>query len=223
MNKKVEIDPSWFDLLESEFNKEYFEQLRHFIRAEYRSKIIYPPANFLFNAFNTTPVQNVKVVIVGQDPYHGEGQAHGLCFSVQDGIKYPPSLLNIFKEIKTDIGKRIPESGNLQHWADQGVLLLNSTLTVIANKANSHKESDWSLFTDRAIQLLSQKRNDIVFLLWGAYAHKKEDLIDKNNNHLILKTVHPSPLSAYNGFFGCRHFSLTNRYLQKNGHNAIEW
>ena len=223
MKKQIDIEKSWSHLLNQEFKKEYFLDLKEFVREQYQSNVIYPKANRIFNAFNSTPVENVKVVIIGQDPYHGEGQAHGLCFSVPEGIKSPPSLVNIFKELKTDINKEIPSSGYLQHWAEQGVLLLNSTLTVVANKANSHKNSNWSIFTDRAIELLSHHRQNIVFMLWGNFAHKKEDLINKNNNHLILKTVHPSPLSAYNGFFGSKHFSKANDYLLKNGYSSIEW
>ena len=223
MKKQIDIEKSWSHLLNQEFKKEYFLDLKEFVREQYQSNVIYPKANRIFNAFNSTPVENVKVVIIGQDPYHGEGQAHGLCFSVPEGIKSPPSLVNIFKELKTDINKEIPSSGYLQHWAEQGVLLLNSTLTVVANKANSHKNSNWSIFTDRAIELLSHDRQNLVFMLWGNFAHKKEDLINKNNNHLILKTVHPSPLSAYNGFFGSKHFSKANDYLLKNGYSSIEW
>jgi len=223
MSKQIDIEDSWFKLLKDEFNKEYFSKLKTFIRKEYQNKTIYPPANLIFNAFNLTPASDVKVVIIGQDPYHGEEQAHGLCFSVPSGIKIPPSLVNIFKEINSDIGGDIPKSGNLEYWAKQGILLLNSTLTVVANKANSHKNSEWTTFTDRAIKLLSDKHQSIVFLLWGNYAHKKEDIINANNNHLILKTVHPSPLSAYNGFFGCKHFSKTNIYLEKNGISGIKW
>ncbi len=223
MAKEINIEKSWLKLLGDEFNKEYFSKLKVFIREEYNSKTIYPQANLIFNAFNLTPVENVRVVIIGQDPYHGEHQAHGLCFSVSDGIKHPPSLMNIFKELKSDTKKYIPESGNLENWARQGVLLLNSTLTVISNKANSHKDSGWRVFSDKCIELLSNNRRDIVFLLWGNYAHKKEELINKDNNHLILKTVHPSPLSAYNGFFGCKHFSKTNNYLADNGYNPIKW
>ena len=221
--KQVNIEKSWFRLLQKEFEKDYFLDLKEFIRQEYMSKTVYPKANAIFNAFNSTPVDSVKVVIIGQDPYHGKGQADGLCFSVPENVKCPPSLVNIFKELNADVNKAVPISGNLQHWADQGVLLLNSTLTVVANNANSHKDSNWGVFTDRAIELLSNYKNNIVFLLWGNFAHKKEKLINKNNNHLILKTVHPSPLSAYNGFFGCKHFSKANDYLLKNGEDAVEW
>ncbi|MAR29678.1 MAG: uracil-DNA glycosylase [Candidatus Marinimicrobia bacterium] len=221
--KQVNIEKSWFRLLQKEFEKDYFLDLKEFIRHEYMSKTVYPKASAIFNAFNSTPVDSVKVVIIGQDPYHGKGQADGLCFSVPENVKCPPSLVNIFKELNADVNKAVPISGNLQHWADQGVLLLNSTLTVVANNANSHKDSNWGVFTDRAIELLSNYKNNIVFLLWGNFAHKKEKLINKNNNHLILKTVHPSPLSAYNGFFGCKHFSKANDYLLKNGEDAVEW
>ena len=223
MSKQVDIEQSWLNLLEDEFNKEYFILLKELVKSEYNTKTIYPPRKLIFNAFNSTPVDQVRVVIIGQDPYHGSNQAHGLCFSVPEGIKPPPSLMNIFKELNTDTGKTIPSSGNLQGWAKQGVLLLNSTLTVEADKANSHKDSGWRIFTDKSIELLSNNRHNIVFLLWGSYAHKKEELINKNNNHLILKTVHPSPLSAYNGFFGCNHFSKANNYLKKNGYNIIKW
>ena len=223
MNKQVDIEKSWFELLQDEFNQEYFISLKKFIRLEYKTKTIYPPPELIFNAFNSTPVDQVRVVIIGQDPYHGKKQAHGLCFSVSEGVKPPPSLVNIFKELYSDIGKEIPLSGNLADWARQGVLLFNSTLTVVANKANSHKDSGWGIFTDKAIELLSDNRNNIVFLLWGSYAHKKEELLNKNNNHLILKTVHPSPLSAYNGFFGCKHFSKTNDFLKNHGYASIAW
>jgi len=223
MKKEIIIEKSWFNLLKDEFDKDYFIQLKEFVRREYQSKSVYPSGKLIFNAFNSTPVDNVRVVIVGQDPYHGSEQAHGLCFSVPKGIKPPPSLVNIFKEISSDIGGDIPESGNLDRWAKQGVLLLNSTLTVVANKANSHKKSGWTIFTDTAIKLLSNKTKHIVFLLWGNYAHEKEELINKSNHHLILKTVHPSPLSAYNGFFGCKHFSKTNNHLEEQGYSAIKW
>ena len=223
MSQEIKIEQSWLALLRKEFDKKYFKELRSFIREEYKNKTIYPPASLIFNSFNLTAVENVKVVIIGQDPYHGEGQAHGLCFSVPEGIKPPPSLMNIFKELKADLGIDINKVGSLESWAKQGVLLLNSTLTVVANKANSHKNSGWQKFSDKCIELLSDNRKGIVFLLWGSFAHKKTDLINKENNHLILKTVHPSPLSAYNGFLGCKHFSKTNDYLIKNGYKPIEW
>ena len=222
MIKKVEIEPSWYSLLEDEFNKEYFIKLREFIKEEYSTKTVYPRGRDIFSAFNSTPVDHVKAVIIGQDPYHGPGQAHGLCFSVPDGIKKPPSLVNIFKEISDDIGCDIPDSGNLKKWTREGVLLLNSSLSVIAGKANSHKDCGWEQFTNSAISKLSSIKKNIVFLLWGNYAIKKEDLIDKDR-HLILKTVHPSPLSAYNGFFGCKHFSKTNEYLSHYNKTQVNW
>ena len=223
MSEAVNIEKSWLELLGDEFSKEYFTTLKEFVRQEYEAKTIYPSGNLIFNAYNLTPVDEVKVVIIGQDPYHGEGQAHGLCFSVPDNVKIPPSLMNIFKELKSDVGLEMPLSGNLERWSRQGVLLLNSTLTVISGKANAHKDAGWSIFTDQTIRLLSNKSKNIVFLLWGNYAHQKECLINKENGHLVLKTVHPSPLSAYNGFFGCRHFSKTNEYLSENGRKIIKW
>ena len=220
--KKVEIEESWYNLLKGEFDKEYFTKIRLNVKQSYKEKTIFPPAPLIFNAFNLTPLKAVKVVIVGQDPYHGEGQAHGLSFSVPKGTRIPPSLLNIYKEIKTDLNKAIPNHGFLEHWAKQGVLLLNSVLTVEKSKANSHKNMGWETFTESAINLLSKKKKNIVFLLWGSYAHKKEAFIDKKNN-LILKAPHPSPLSAYTGFFGCKHFSKTNQYLKKNHIKEINW
>ena len=220
--KTVEIEASWYSLLENEFNKDYFLKLREFVKKKYKEKIIFPPAKLIFNTFNLTPVNKVKVIIIGQDPYHGKGQAHGLAFSVPKGVKIPPSLINIYKELKEDIGKKMPSHGFLQDWAKQGVLLLNSTLTVESGKANSHKNIGWEKFTESVIQLISKKRNNLVFLLWGNYAHKKEIFID-SNKHLILKSVHPSPLSAYNGFFGNKHFSKTNKYLKENNIGEINW
>jgi len=220
--KKVEIDQSWYSLLEHEFTKEYFNKLRTFIKLEYKQKNIFPPAKLIFNAFNLTSVNKVKVVVIGQDPYHGEGQANGLAFSVSKGIKIPPSLLNIYKELKSDINKDMPNNGCLEAWAKQGVLLLNSVLTVQSGKANSHKGIGWEKFTENIISLISKKKTNLVFLLWGNYAHKKENLIE-SNNHLILKSVHPSPLSAYNGFFGSKHFSKTNKFLKKNNIKEILW
>ena len=220
--KKIEIEQSWYSLLENEFKKDYFHQIRHFIKEEYRTKTIFPPAKLIFNAFNLTPVNKTKVIIVGQDPYHRQGQAHGLSFSVPEGIKIPPSLLNIYKELKEDINKEIPNYGFLESWAKQGVLLLNSVLTVQSGKPNSHKNIGWEKFTGNVISLISQKKTNLVFLLWGNYAHKKEFFIN-SNNHLILKTVHPSPLSAYNGFFGSKHFSKTNNFLKKNNIKEILW
>ena len=220
--KKVDIEPSWYNLLENEFEKEYFNNLRKIVKNEYVNKKIFPPSNLIFNAFNLTPVEKVKVIIIGQDPYHGEGQAHGLSFSVPKGIKIPPSLLNIYKELKTDIGKTVPKNGLLEDWAKQGVLLLNSVLTVEFGKANSHKNVGWEEFTEATINLISKKKENLVFLLWGNYAHKKEVFINPNK-HLILKSVHPSPLSAYNGFFGSKHFSKTNNFLRKNNIKEILW
>ena len=219
--KKVQIEDSWHNLLENEFNKDYFSKIIIFVKEAYKNKNIFPPPSMIFNAFNLTPIKKVKVVIIGQDPYHGEGQAHGLSFSVPKGIKVPPSLLNIYKELKEDINKKIPNDGCLENWATQGVLLLNSVLTVESGKPNSHKNIGWEKFTEAIISILSKKKN-IVFLLWGNYAHKKEDFIDSNNN-LILKASHPSPLSAYAGFFGCKHFSKTNNYLKKMNIKEIEW
>ena len=220
--KRVEIEESWYSLLEDEFNKDYFKKIRSFIRKEYKNKIIFPPPKLIFNAFNLTPVNKVKVVIIGQDPYHGKGQAHGLAFSVPKDIKIPPSLLNIYKELKEDINKDIPNHGFLKGWAEQGVLLLNSVLTVESRKANSHKNIGWEKFSESLITLISKKREKLVFLLWGNSAHKKEEFI-YDNHHLILKSVHPSPLSAYNGFFGCKHFSKTNNFLKKNNIKEVLW
>ena len=220
--KKVDIEPSWYNLLENEFEKKYFTNLRGFIKNEYSTKVIFPPPKLIFNAFNLTPANKVKVIIIGQDPYHGEGQAHGLSFSVPTGIKIPPSLMNIYKELNTDVNKSIPSHGLLENWASQGVLLLNSVLTVESGKANSHKNIGWEKFTESVISLISKKKESLVFLLWGNYAHKKEDFIE-SNNHLILKSVHPSPLSAYNGFFGSKHFSKANNFLKKNNIKEIVW
>ena len=218
----VKIDPTWLPLLQEEFDKPYFAQLTNFVRQEYATKTIYPEGKNIFNAFNLCPFSNIKVVILGQDPYHEPGQAHGLCFSVQDGIAFPPSLQNIFKEISSDLGVPIPTSGNLERWARQGVFLLNSILTVEAHKAASHSGKGWEIFTDRVIEIVSQNADHVVFMLWGNYAKNKGKVID-TNKHLILNTVHPSPLSVYRGFFGCKHFSKANEYLVKNGKTAIEW
>jgi uracil-DNA glycosylase len=218
----VQIRHCWKDILNDEFAKDYFIRLVNFVKKEYRTAQIYPPGKFIFNAFDKCGFNDVKVVILGQDPYHGPGQAHGLCFSVNDGIPKPPSLLNIFKEIKDDIGTPVPESGNLERWAEQGILLLNATLTVRANQAGSHQNKGWEIFTDAAVKQLSEKKEGIVFLLWGAYAQRKGALID-TQKHYILKSAHPSPLSSYQGFFGCRHFSKTNEILLKNGKSAILW
>ena len=218
----VKIDKSWYDELSSEFDKEYFLQLRNFIHLEYKTKIIYPQAKNIFAAFDLCPFDSVKLVIIGQDPYHEPGQAHGLCFSVQDGCLLPPSLKNIYKEIETDLGKQMPFSGDLSRWARQGVLLLNATLTVEAHKAGSHQNKGWEEFTDKVIEILSNKKENLVFMLWGSYAQKKGSVID-NKKHLVLKAVHPSPLSAYRGFFGSKHFSQANNYLISKGIEPIDW
>lgn len=218
----VKIEQSWKDQLKDEFEKDYFVKLTDFVRVEYKTKQIFPPARLIFNAFEHTPFDKVKVVILGQDPYHNDGQAHGLSFSVPDGIPAPPSLVNIFKEINRDLGIPVPRSGNLTRWANQGVLLLNATLTVQAHMAGSHQKKGWEAFTDAAIHHLAEKRENLVFILWGAYAQKKASFIDPNK-HLVLRSVHPSPLSAYNGFFGNSHFSTTNKYLQSKGIAPIEW
>lgn len=218
----VKIEPSWKKQLQEEFEKPYFSSLTDFVREEYASTTIYPPANLIFNAFDQCPFDQVKVVILGQDPYHGPGQAHGLCFSVNDGVRFPPSLLNIFKEIERDLQIPIPKTGNLEHWAKQGVLLLNATLTVRATMAGSHQKKGWEQFTDTVIEKLSRERQNIVFMLWGAYAQKKGAVIDKSK-HLVLEAVHPSPLSAHRGFIGCGHFGMANRYLIDNNINPINW
>lgn len=220
--KDVQIEPGWEEVLQSEFEKPYFAKLREWVKEEYKSKIIYPPAKLIFNAFDSCPFDNVKVVILGQDPYHGPGQAHGLCFSVNDGVPFPPSLQNIFKEIADDLQKPIPKSGNLTRLANQGVLLLNATLTVQKDKAGSHQNKGWEEFTDAAIRILAEKKTNIVFLLWGSFAGKKETLITPNK-HLVLKSAHPSPLSAYRGFLGNKHFSKTNEYLISQGKEPIDW
>lgn len=217
----VKIEQSWKEQLQNEFEKDYFVKLTEFVRQEYTTKKVFPPAKLIFNAFEHTPFDKVKVVILGQDPYHNDGQAHGLSFSVPDGIRTPPSLINIFKEINDDLGIPVPASGNLTRWADQGVLLLNATLTVEAHKAGSHQNKGWEKFTDAAIARLNDERENIVFLLWGAYAQKKAAFID-TEKHLVLKAPHPSPL-ARGGFFGNRHFSLANDYLESKGSSPINW
>lgn len=216
------IEESWKILLWDEFQSGYFRELKQFLVEERQKFTVYPPGPLIFNAFTHTPFETVKVVILGQDPYHGKGQAHGLCFSVPEKMAQPPSLVNIFKEIHEDIGTPIPGSGNLERWADQGVLLLNATLTVRANQAGSHQNRGWEQFTGHIIRLISERKNHVVFLLWGRYAQAKEYLID-TSRHLILKAAHPSPFSAHNGFFGCRHFSKTNQYLKKYGIEPIQW
>ncbi|PKP04434.1 MAG: uracil-DNA glycosylase [Bacteroidetes bacterium HGW-Bacteroidetes-9] len=217
-----QIDEEWKEILTDEFQKPYFEVLKDFLVNERNRYIVYPPGPKIFEAFNRTPYSKVKIVLLGQDPYHGPGQAHGLCFSVPEGIIFPPSLQNILKELEADLGYPYPKSGNLSAWADQGVLLINATLTVRANMAGSHQGKGWELFTDAVIKKLSEDRNGLVFLLWGRYAQNKKVLIDQNK-HFILEAPHPSPLSVYRGFFGCRHFSKANQWLEKNGKIPVDW
>ena len=216
------ISNDWLSPLEEEFGKEYYKKLYQTVNEEYKTHVIYPPADDLFNAFHFTPLHEVKVVILGQDPYHNEGQAHGLCFSVQKGVEIPPSLLNIYKELQDDLNCTMPSSGYLKKWADQGVLLLNTVLTVRAHEANSHKGIGWEEFTDAAIRILNEQDRPIVFMLWGSNAREKKKMLN-NPKHLILEAPHPSPLSAYRGFFGCRHFSKCNAFLIKNGLDPIDW
>lgn len=218
----VKIESSWKEALNREFEKDYFGNLVNFVKEEYRTKTVYPPAGLIFNAFNLCPFPNIKAVLIGQDPYHGHGQAHGLCFSVRDGIDFPPSLINIFKEIKSDLGTGTPGSGNLERWAKQGVLLLNATLTVLAHQAGSHQKRGWEEFTDAVISLVNTEKENVVFMLWGAYAQKKGESIDRRK-HLVLESVHPSPLSASRGFFGNKHFSKCNDYLIRNNIAPIDW
>lgn len=218
----VRLEASWKSQLQEEFEKPYFQRLAEFVRSEYATKTVYPPPKRIFAALESVPFDRVRAVVLGQDPYHGPGQAHGLCFSVPDGVPKPPSLQNIFKEIRDDLGLPIPESGNLQHWADQGVLLLNATLTVVGGQAGSHQGKGWEEFTDAVVKKLNEHREGLVFLLWGAYAQKKGAHIDRKK-HLVLEAPHPSPLSAHNGFFGCRHFSKTNTYLAHKGEAPIAW
>lgn len=218
----VRIAPEWGELLAPEFDKPYFEKLTDFVRSEYSRGTVYPAPSNIFRALDKCLPDNIKVVIIGQDPYHGEGQANGLCFSVNEGVPLPPSLRNIFKEIHDDLGKPIPTSGNLDRWAEQGVLLLNATLTVRAHEAASHSKRGWEEFTDAVVRTISQMRTGVVYMLWGAYAQRKGASIDSANN-LVLKCAHPSPLSAYNGFFGCRHFSQANAYLASQGKSEIDW
>jgi uracil-DNA glycosylase len=218
----VKIETTWKAKLKDEFEKRYFIQLAEFVKEEYKTKSIYPPGGLIFNAFNLCPFQNIKAVILGQDPYHGPGQAHGLCFSVRDGVDFPPSLVNIFKEIELDLGLKKPSSGNLERWASQGVLMLNATLTVRAHQAGSHQKKGWEEFTDSVIAILNNEKQNIVFFLWGAYAQKKGESIDRSK-HLVLESVHPSPLSASRGFFGNKHFSKCNNYLVENGIEPIDW
>ena len=218
----VRIEESWKRELATEFEKQYFADLTDFVRNEYAATTVYPPAKLIFNAFDHCPFDKVKVVIIGQDPYHGAGQANGLCFSVNKGITMPPSLVNIFKEIAADTGKPMPTDGDLTRWSDQGVLLLNATLTVRAASAGSHQNKGWEQFTDSVIRILAEKRDNIVFILWGSYAQKKGAFIDRSR-HLVLTSPHPSPLSAYHGFFGNKHFSRANEYLVAHGETPIEW
>lgn len=218
----VKIAPSWQAHLESEFQKNYFQNLIEFVKNERSKYEIYPPAPLYFNAFKQCSFDDVRVVILGQDPYHGEGQANGLSFSVNDGVPFPPSLKNIFKEIADDLGKPIPQTGNLERWAKQGVLLLNATLTVRAKTAGSHQNRGWEEFTDAVIRLISETKENIVFMLWGSYAQKKGIIID-SQKHCILSSAHPSPFSVHRGFFGNKHFSKANTYLKENGKEEIEW
>ncbi len=219
---EVKIEPSWKAALAEEFEKPYFKELATFVRNEYLSKKVYPPAKFVFHAFELCPFDAVKVVILGQDPYHGPGQAHGLSFSVREGIRMPPSLQNIYKEIADDVGGEIPNHGNLEHWAAQGVLLLNATLTVRASAAGSHQNKGWETFTDAVIKTISDTKESVVFILWGNYARAKKALIDMSK-HCIIESPHPSPFSAQHGFFGSRPFSKTNEYLKSNGKEPIAW
>ena len=218
----VKIEPSWGSRLNGEFEAPYFQQLTDFVKQEYRQWACYPPGNQIFNAFNLCPFNAVKVVIIGQDPYHEPGQAEGLCFSVADGVRFPPSLQNIFKEIESDLGRPQPSSGSLRRWAEQGVLLLNATLTVRAHQAASHAGHGWETFTDAAIRALAEEREHLVFMLWGSYAQKKGAFINRSR-HLVLSSAHPSPLSAYRGFFGNHHFSRANDYLGQHGETPIVW
>ena len=218
----VKIESSWKESLQQEFEKDYFANLVGFVKKEYSTQTVYPPAGLIFNAFNLCPFSSVKVVLIGQDPYHGQGQAHGLCFSVRDSVEFPPSLINIFKEIELDIGINRPRSGNLERWAKQGVLLLNATLTVRAHQAGSHQRKGWEEFTDAVISLINNKKENIVFMLWGAYAQKKGENINRQK-HFVLESVHPSPLSASRGFFGNKHFSKCNNYLIEKGITPVDW
>jgi uracil-DNA glycosylase len=218
----VKIELSWKKRLSDEFNEPYFIGLTDFVRREYASQQIFPPGKLIFHAFDQSPFDQTKVVILGQDPYHGPGQAHGLCFSVPDGVDLPPSLQNIFREISQDLGIPAPTSGNLDRWASQGVLLLNATLTVQANRAGSHQNHGWERFTDRVIRLLAEEKEHLVFMLWGSFAQKKGEFIDRTR-HLVLTSPHPSPLSSYRGFFGNKHFSRTNQYLESHGIAPVKW
>ncbi len=221
-NMDVKIEESWKTRLKGEFQRPYFEDLVDFVKTEYRSKTIYPPGPLIFNAFNKCSFDALKVVIIGQDPYHGAEQAHGLCFSVRDSVVFPPSLINIFKEIHNDLGIPVPNSGNLERWAGQGVLLLNATLTVRAHQAGSHQNKGWEQFTDAVIEVAATQKEHLVFLLWGAYAQKKAAVVNRSR-HLVLESAHPSPLSASHGFFGNHHFSQANTYLRTHNLTSINW
>ncbi len=216
------ITGEWLEALSGEFHKDYYRKLYRFVNEEYRTRRVFPPAGDIFNAFHYTPLSEVRVVILGQDPYHNDGQAHGLCFSVQPQVEIPPSLVNIYKELETDLGCRVPSHGCLTKWAKQGVLLLNTVLTVRAHQAFSHQGQGWEQFTDEVIRVLNRQNRPIVFLLWGSPAQKKAAMLN-NPNHLVLKAPHPSPLSAYRGFFGCKHFSQTNQFLQAHGLEPVDW
>ncbi len=218
----VKIADSWKKRLQEEFSKAYFKELVDFVKTEYNNHKVFPKGRHIFNAFEHCSFANLKVVIIGQDPYHGERQANGLCFSVNDGIKMPPSLVNIFKEIKDDLGKDFPENGNLERWAKQGVLLLNATLTVRAHSPGSHQNKGWEEFTDAVIKIISEQKDGVVFLLWGSYAQRKGEIIDKTR-HKVLSSAHPSPFAANRGFFGNKHFSKTNNYLKERGLTPIDW
>lgn len=218
----VELEASWQEMLKDEFSKPYFEQLMEFVKDEYKNHIVFPPSKLIFSAFEHTPFTQTKVVILGQDPYHGIGQAHGLSFSVNDGVDFPPSLYNIFKEMKTDLGKSAPFSGNLNNWASQGVLMLNATLTVRANTPGSHQNKGWEQFTDAVIQKINDQKSNVVFILWGKFAQKKGSFINKNK-HYVIESAHPSPLSAYQGFYGSRPFSKTNEFLKSKNIEEIDW
>ncbi|MBR5197690.1 MAG: uracil-DNA glycosylase [Alistipes sp.] len=218
----VRIAEDWKEILSEEFSKPYFEELVAFVKQEYASGLVYPAGRNIFRAFDKCPFERLKVVIIGQDPYHGEGQANGLCFSVNEGVPFPPSLQNILKEVFDDVGKPVPASGELDRWAEQGVLLLNSVLTVRAQSAASHAGRGWEQFTDAVVRAIAERKQGVVYMLWGNYAQRKGAIADPTKN-LILKAVHPSPLSAYRGFFGCRHFSATNAYLVSQGKEPIEW
>ena len=219
---QVKIEESWRQRLQSEFDKEYFEQLTEFVRQEYQQATVYPPGPLIFNAFNLCPFDRVKVVLIGQDPYHGPGQAQGLCFSVNEGVTFPPSLVNIFKELESDLGIQRPTSGSLVRWAEQGFFLLNATLTVREHQPGSHQNRGWESFTDAVIRLLATEKEHLVFILWGGYAQRKGAFIDRNR-HCVITSPHPSPLSAYHGFFGTKPFSRTNDYLTAHGLSPIQW